>query len=198
MGNCLLNTGQGATEKLRTSPEEDKKKGNLLFSQGKYKEASEIYRNCIKSDPRNSVYYSNNAICCYKLKLFKDCFQNALAGFKIDKLNVKALSLCVKAKVALSLEGSVRDWNESLAFCNHFSMYKSVKGSEGDYLYGKRLTMKVQSLEMQVRTLESRKRLIKYYQSNAQPLFERIQGMLSNKGFCVSSVVCPLTLVICS
>lgn len=196
MGNCLLNTRQDATEKLRASPEEDKNRGNSLFSQGKYKEASEVYRMCIKSDPRNSVYYSNNAICCYKLKLFDECFKSALSGYKIDKRNVKALILCVKAKVALSLEGNVMDWEESLALCNHFSMFENIKGSEGDFLYGKRLMMKVRSLEMHVKTLEIRNRLLKYYQNNAQSLIGKIKSVLCNKTVCSNSVICPLTLVI--
>ena len=195
MGNCLCIKPHEVTEGLIASPEENKRTGNYLFSIGKYKEASAQYRACINRNPNNSVYYSNNAICCYKLLMYKEAFENAICGFKIDRNNAKALALCVKAKVALCLGGSVREWQEALGFCSQFELYKGVKGREGDYQYGKRMLPKVENLGFRVKLTERKNRVLAYYTVNTQSMFPAILRIINRESPSLNSIICPLTLV---
>lgn len=195
MGNCLCMKPNEVTEGLIANPEENKRIGNYLFSIGKYSEASAQYRACINSNPNNSVYYSNNAICCYKLGMFKEAFENAICGFKADRNNVKALALCVKSKIAVCLDGSFKEWQEALGFCTQFEMYKGVKGREGDYQYGKRMLSKVQNLEFTVKLTEKKNRVLGYYKINTQSVFIDLQRIINRDLPIINSIICPLTLV---
>ena len=63
--------------------------GNDLYKAKKFKAAANKYREAIKKDPSNAVYYTNLCICLNQLKLFDEMNTVASKCIDIDENYVK-------------------------------------------------------------------------------------------------------------
>ncbi|SSD60900.1 probable Serine/threonine-protein phosphatase T [Saccharomycodes ludwigii] len=69
---------------------EYKEKGNECFKKKQYHPAVSFYDLAIKSDPTQSIFYSNAAFCHLKLEAYQLALNNCDKAISIDNRNVKA------------------------------------------------------------------------------------------------------------
>jgi len=58
-------------------------KANAAFAKNRFEEACELYRQCIGINPNEPVYYSNRAVCEYRMNRFQASLNDADACIKL-------------------------------------------------------------------------------------------------------------------
>jgi tetratricopeptide (TPR) repeat protein len=194
MGNCLCFKSRGGPTEVVASSEEYKLFGNQLFKQQKYEEAAVQYSKAIKINNKVSVYFSNRALCYYKLKKYHQAFEDGNSGYVIDNNNLKALILCIKSKASEALQGNLENFEHSLKYCEFFN-YSSMADSNKEYCES--LTRKIKSLFKFVEAKEKKTKLIQYY-SKILPkdTYTKLIQLFSNESEQMESCICPLTMVL--
>jgi stress-induced-phosphoprotein 1 len=79
--DAYLNKEEGEAAKAR---------GNILFKEGKWKDAIAEYSDAIKRDPTNAKYFCNRGACYTKLMAFDPALKDVTQAIKLDPKYVKA------------------------------------------------------------------------------------------------------------
>ena len=202
MGNCLggKNKGQKHANDSRNAAEAEKLKvsGNELFAKGEFREASVLYQKAIRVYPINSIFYSNSAICYYKLKEFGPAYSNAKIAWDIDKGNIKALVFCIKSSASLALKGNIEQFNTALAHCQEITRVLNDQDNPTVKEHVNKLKSKVESILSHVNLTERKNNLLKYYKSlyNKSQEITKIENFFESEPVIINSLFCPITLVL--
>lgn len=200
MGGCVSgkNKGRSQTNDIRNAEEAENLKitGNSLFAKGEFREALALYQKAIKVNPKVSIFYSNSAICFYKLKEFSAAYSNAKNAWDLDKSNFKALVFCIKSSASLALKGNLEQFNTAMAHCKEMSKFLTEKPALVEE--ANKLKTKVEYILSHVNLTERKNSLLNYYKSlyNNTPEMKKIDVFLENKPVIMNSLFCPLTLVL--
>lgn len=84
MGNCMCFKKRNLSRNI--NHEELKVNGNELFRNGKYEDAIVEYSKAILADSKKSIYYSNRALCYYKIKAYSKAFEDSNAAYVLDNI----------------------------------------------------------------------------------------------------------------
>ena len=195
MGNCLCFKKRKSEEIYTVDHKELKLAGNEFYKQGKYDEAINEYSKAIKVEPNISIYYSNRALCFYKLRDYKNAYFDGNFALKLDKNNFKGLVICVKSKASQALEGDIEHFYHSLEYCKQFKLFFE-KISEADKMYCNHLKKKIKSLFNYIDKKQKKRNLTLYY-SDILPneLLAKIKHFIEPANISIESLNCPLTIV---
>jgi len=88
----------------------ERKKGNDLYSQGKFQEAIKVYTRWIQMNSRSCIAYSNRAMAYLKVKEWATAEIDASSALDIDNLHVKSYQRRSTARLNLGkLRASLKD-----------------------------------------------------------------------------------------
>ncbi|OMJ69384.1 hypothetical protein SteCoe_32912 [Stentor coeruleus] len=198
MGSCICGKKNLKDHSVHLSHEEFKLAGNELFKAGKYEEAIIQYTKAIKSNPNVSVYFSNRALCFYKLKNYSNSFQDGYSALNLDKSNVKAILMCIKSKVSQTLNPSSNSlilFEESLSFFEHLNNLPSAIYTDLIKAHFHLLKTKILLLKPYIEKTHKKTLIEKYYEPFIpKNLYEKLSKYLVIENKCMEALVCPLTL----
>ena len=198
MGSCVCSAKKMRhVEVINTlNHEQLKQAGNELYKQGKYEEAIIQYSKAIKVKPDISIYYSNRALCYYKMRDFSKAFSDSNSARTLDNNNLKALVYCIKSKGSEALEGNLSNLEQALDYCK---LLKTFKGEFNDTNkeYCKNLKNKIKSLFTYIQR-KNQRFILKEYYSKVLPkeTFLKLSGFFQEESRQMESLMCPLTIVI--
>lgn len=199
MGNCLNEKNEMNQDSVSLTHEQYKIIGNEHFRAKRYEEALFHYTRAIKLNSNISVYYSNRAICFYKLKNYINSFQDGHKAYKLDKFNLKAIYMCIKSKASQSLILSPKSFSyfkESLAFFHYLEILPSEKYTDPMHKLFKHLKNKILSLKPYIEKHHKRTNIENYYRLLIpRNLYSKLYNYLRTEEFRIESFICPLTLV---
>lgn len=196
MGNCLCFKRGQSNSVQKVSDEENKVMGNECFKQGNFKDAIEFYTKAIKQNPTVSIYFSNRALCYYKIKDFQSAFMDGNSSYKLDPENLKALVMCIKAKASLALQGDIINFEHALDYCKHFKTQSKVQLNEEYKKYCKDLKERIKLLFNSIQIKDKKNKLSVYYKGKVpDKVYEKIKQYMESKKPTLDSLMCPLTIV---
>lgn len=198
MGSCICAKKSIKEKSVHLGHEEFKLAGNELFKAGKYEEAIIQYTKAIKSNPNVSVYFSNRALCFYRLKNYSNSFQDGDSALKLDKSNAKAILMCIKSKVSQALipsPSSLIFFEESLSFFKHLNNLPSVIYTDSIKAHFHLLETKILLLKPYIENTHKKNSIEKYYKPFIpKNLYEKLNKFLVVENKRMEALVCPLTL----
>lgn len=199
MGSCLCAKGDVDDKIILGNPEEFKSEGNAFYKEGKYEDAIAKYSKAIKVNSSVSVYFSNRALCYYKLKNYINSFEDGHAAYKLDKANFKGILLCIKSKASQSLSfssNSLNQLNESIAFFQYLETLPFSVLTNSLIEYFKGLKTKILELKPYVEK-NHRKSIMENYYKPILPkeMYEKVNKFMVKGNKPMESLMCPLTLV---
>ena len=197
MGNCFCFAKRSHLEGNHTvNHEELKNAGNELYKEGKFDEAMILYSKAIQAKPNISIYYSNRALCYYKMRDFSKAFADSNSAYVLDNNNLKGLILCIKSKASEALGANISNLEHSLQYCKYLKTFKG-EFSEANKEYCKTLKKKIRSLFNYIQR-KNRKLTLKDYYSKALPnhIFLKMSAFFKEEVRQMESLMCPLTMVI--
>lgn len=90
--------------------EDERMKGNALFSTGDYHGAIKHYTRCVQLNPNSVLAISNRAMAYLKLKDWQNAESDSSSAIKLDKLHVKSYQRRSTARLALGkVRASLKD-----------------------------------------------------------------------------------------
>jgi tetratricopeptide (TPR) repeat protein len=196
MGNCLCFKRSVHAPARVVSDEEHKLVGNKLFKEGKYDEALVQYSDAISKNPTVSIYFSNRALCYYKLKKFSFALADSNSAYKLDPSNFKAAILSIKSKASLALAGNMQYFQDALATCKQLKISANTTKNVQIADYCKNLKKKIKSLFYYIQQSQTKALLLEYY-SKVLPekAFSTLSKILERKVHKIDGLLCPLTIV---
>jgi len=87
---------------MQQDAEKHKLQGNIFFKNQQYEEAIKEYSTAIIKNPKNTVYYTNRALCNIRLRKFEDAIYDCKKAIDIDKNSLKGNYLLGQAIIESS------------------------------------------------------------------------------------------------
>lgn len=197
MGNCLCFKRKIASRPVEEKSEEELKAlGNQQYNEGNFNEAVEFYTRAIKKNMSKSIYFSNRALCYYKLKNFAYAASDGESAYKLDESNIKALVMCIKSNASLALGGDIAYFEHALSYCKKFKTFSRAHMTEVNAIYCRELKKKIKRLFNVIQRNQKRSRVKEYYKNRLPKLqYEKMEKFLGSEEQNFESLMCPLTIV---
>lgn len=196
MGNCLCFKKRPRSPIMAIeNSEEVKALGNEYFKQGNYEDAIKKYSRAIEINPNISIYYSNRAMCYYRLKNYIKSFEDGQRSIEKDSCNIKGIIVCIKSKASEALKGNVENFSVALSY---YKTFKAIilKQDEHNKKILKNLKSKIKSLYSNIFQESMKNKLLIYYSNKlTAPLVQQMNKFFARSPGKIELFSCPLTMV---